>query len=254
MLALPGIASAGAWPEAAGHWLDINTFSYYQVAVQGYNQFGKPTGTGTYRQSEFAPYIEYGLTDRVTLGFQPRLQIITQSGLPGTGHSFGLVQANLFARYEVFSDGLNIFSVQAQAGIPGAANNRNPELPMPNAEYEARLLYGRSLALGPSLPGFINAEAGYRLEGDGAADQFRGDLTLGLNPVAHWQVLAQSFNTVALGTPKPGESGYDLYRVECSVVRDISPHAAVQLGAWHDAGGRNIALGNAGILALWLRF
>lgn len=251
---LPGWALAGAWPQASGQWLMINTLSYYQVAVQGYNQFGKQTGTGIYRQTEFAPYIEYGLTPRVTLGLQPRLQSLSQSGLPNTGHAFGLVQANLFARYEAFRDDLNVISIQGQVGIPGKATPTPPELAQPGAEYEARLLYGRSLTLPGSLPAFIDVEPAFRFEEDGAANQFRGDVTFGIKPDPDWLILLQSFNTVSSGHAASNGSDYDLYRVELSVVRNLTTATAVQFGVWHDAGGRNIALGNAGLLALWLRF
>lgn len=254
LLACPAAANAGAWTEGQNDWLVINTLSYYRVTVSGYNPFGKPTGTGTYSQAEFSPYLEYGLTDRWTVGAQPRFQTITQSGLPGTGHSTGLVQLNLFGRYQVYRDDLNAFSVQAQLGIPGAATTENPQLAQPNAEYEGRLLYGRNLILPEGWTGFTDAEAAYRVEEDGYADQFRGDFTLGLSPVPHWTLLAQSFNTVSLGNVRPAQPHYDLYRVEFSALHDLSAHAAVQLGFWHDAGGENIALGNAGIVALWLRY
>jgi len=254
LLAGPLPAWAGAWPEPPGGWLDINTLSYYQVAVQGYNQFGKPAGRGTYSQIELSPYVEYGLTDRLTLGLQPRLQEVTQSGLPGTMSSSGLVQANIFARYELYHDGADVVSAQGQIGIPGSATRDEPELAQPEAEYEARVLYGRNLSLPSHLPGFVDAEAGYRFEEDGASNQIRGDLTLGLTPAPHWQILAQSFNTFSTGGAKPDQSDYNLYRVEASAVRDVGQNAAVQFGLWHDAGGHNISLGNAGILALWLRF
>ncbi|HQT37998.1 MAG TPA: hypothetical protein PK231_01145 [Acidocella sp.] len=255
-LLLTGVvqAHAGAWTQSAGNGIMIGTFSYYQVGVQGYNQFGRATGRGTYTQEEFAPYVEYGLTNDWTIGAQPRVQAVTQSGLPGTGHSFGLVQLNLFARYQLYRDDKNAWSVQGQIGIPGTATVRVPQLAMPGGEYEARLLYGRNFTLGSNIHGYFDAEAAYRLESDGYADQFRGDITVGVMPFKNWQVLAQSFNTVSIGHAVPGESDYNLYRVELSAVYNVTRALAVQLGAWHDAGGHNIALGNAGIVALWWRF
>ncbi|HQT63856.1 MAG TPA: hypothetical protein PLO16_04990 [Acidocella sp.] len=246
-------AEAGAWDQTAGQGLLISSFSYYQVGVQGYNQFGRPTGKGTYIQEEFSPYLEYGLTDRWTIGLQPRLQAITQSGLPGTGHAYGLVQLNLFARYQIYRDDNNAFAAQGQIGVPGTASVRVPQLAMPSGEYEARLLYGHNLTLA-GVPAYLDVEAAYRLESDGYADQIRGDATLGVTPFQNWQILAQSFNTISVGHAVPGQSDYDLYRVELSAVYSITKALAVQVGAWHDVGGRNIALGNAGVAALWWRF
>jgi hypothetical protein len=253
-LATPAAALAGAWPEPQGQTLVINTLSYYQVAVQGYNQFGKPTGKGVYRQTEFAPYIEYGLTPTLTLGFQPRVQAISQSGLPNTGHSFGLVQANVLLRDTLYEDDTNVISLQGQIGVPGNATSGPPQLAQSNAEYEARLLYGHNLTLPGGLAGFIDIEPAYRFEENGSANQFRGDVTLGVKPDSDWLLLAQSFNTISNGHAQPGEADYNLYRLEVSAVRNLNQTVAVQFGAWHDAGGKNISLGNAGVVALWLRF
>jgi protein XagA len=253
LLALPEAARAGAWTQPAGGLLVINSLSYYQVNVVGYNTFGRPSGHGTYQQVEFAPYIEYGLNGRVTIGMQPRVQYVVQSGLPGTKDSFGLVQLNLFVRYLLLQAGPNVFSVQGTIGIPGTATADEPLLAQPNAEYEARLLYGRGFDLPNGWHGFANAELGYRIEANGWADQIRGDVTFGLNVTPDWMLLAQSFNTISVGQASPGGSDYSLYRVEFSAVHSFTPHISLQFGAWHDAGGHKIALGNAGIVALWFR-
>lgn len=247
-------AWAGAWPQPDGHWLAIETFSDYRAATQGYNQFGQPTGRGSYTQYELAPYIEYGLTPRWTVGFQPRAQEVVQSGLPGTRGATGLVQVNLWARYALFRDSWNVLSVQGQVGIPGIQSRSSPVLAQPGAEYEARVLFGHAFRLPGGWSGYTDLETGYRIEENGWADQIRGDATLGIRPAPGWLFLAQSFNTVSVGQASPGGSDYNLYRVAFSVVHDLTRHVALQVGMWHDAAGRNIALGNAGFAAVWLRF
>lgn len=254
LLALPQAALAGAWPQEAGHGQLINSFSYYEVNVDGYNGLGKPSGRGTYTQLEIAPYLEYGLTDRWTIGGQPRVQEVTQTGLPFTGHSFGLVQFNIFARYTLYNDDYNAVSVQGQAGIPGAATSHDPILAEPNAEYEGRALYGRGLVFPNGWTGFIDTEAGYRFETNGNANQIRADFTFGVTPVPKWNVFAQSFNTFSTSGAQPGAIGYNLYRVEISVVHTLTPSTAIQFGVWDDVGGHNISRGDAGIVALWFQF
>ncbi len=139
-------------------------------------------------------------------------------------------------------------------GLPGTANGGEPLLAQPNAEYEARLLYGRGFMLPNGWHGFTDLEAGYRVETNGWANQIRADGTLGLNLTPNWMVMAQSFNTVSVGHAVPGESNYNLYRVELSAVRTLTPHISLQFGAWHDVAGKQIALGNAGVVAIWLRY
>jgi hypothetical protein len=254
LLALPHAAQAGAWPQEPGHGQLINSFSYYEVNVQGYDGLGKPSGHGAYTQLEFAPYLEYGLTDRLTIGAQPRVQEVTQTGLPFTGHSFGLVQFNIFARYTLYHDDYNAVSIQAQAGIPGSATTHNPELAEPNAEYELRALYGRGLTFPNGWTGFIDSEAGYRLETNGNANEIRVDFTFGVTPLPNWSFFAQSFNTISTGAAPPGSIDYDLYRVQLSGLRKLTSSLSLQFGAWDDVGGRNISRGAAGIVALWYQF
>jgi protein XagA len=253
-LLTPAAAYAGAWAQPQGEGQVINTFSYYEVNVQGFNALGKPSGHGEYTQLEYSPYVEYGLTNRWTVGFQPRLQYVTQSGLPGTGHTLGLVQMNLFARYEVYRDDSNALSMQGQVGIPGAATGINPELAQPNAEYEGRVLYGHDFRLPNGWPAFLDVEAGYRLETDGNANQVRGDGTLGVYPSSRWTILVQSFNTVSVSPALPGDFDYNLNRVEISAVYSLTKRTAIQFGAWRDVAGKNISLGDAGIVALWYQF
>jgi protein XagA len=247
-------AQAGAWNEPQGSWLDINTLSYYSVPVRGYNQLGQPAGNGTYKQIELSPYIEYGLTPDWTLGVQPRLQEVIQSGLPYTASAFGLVQFNSFARYQIYRGDHDAFSVQGQIDIGGVQTGLVPQVAETNTEYELRLLYGHGFELKDGWTGFINVEGAYRFETQGWADQVRADVTLGLRPRQDWMLLLQSFNTIAATAASPGQPQYNLFRVEASVVHDLNDHVAIQFGAWHDAGGYHIALGNAGIVALWLRF
>ena|ERR1700733_12325695 len=250
----PAAAYAGAWAQPQGQGQVINTFSYYEVNVQGFNALGRPSGQGEYTQLEYSPYVEYGLTNRWTVGLQPRFQYVTQSGLPGTGRTLGLVQMNLLARYQVYRDDLNALSIQGQVGIPGAATGISPELAQPNAEYEGRVLYGRNFSLPHGWPAFLDVEAGYRLETDGNANQVRGDGTLGFVPSSRWTILAQSFNTISVSQALPGDFNYNLNRVEISAVYGLTKKASIQFGAWRDVAGKNISLGTAGIVALWYQF
>lgn len=247
-------AWAGAWNEGEGHWLDVNTLSYYAVTTDGYNQLGQKSGSGRYQQIEINPYIEYGLTDKWTIGIQPRVQEIQQSNLPGTARAFGLVQFNTFVRFQLYRDNWNAWALQEQVDFSGVQTGTEPQLVQPNTEYETRLLYGRNFDLPGNWNGFADLEAAYRFETQGWANQIRLDIAVGVHPRPGWMILAQSLNTIGVTTPAPGQPDYNLYRVELSVVHELTPHIAVQIGAWHDAGGRDISLGNAGIVALWFRF
>jgi hypothetical protein len=252
----PIAARAGAWSEDADHWLVINQFDYYQADVQGYNQQGRPAGHGTYKQFEFSPYIEYGVTPDLTIGSQPRLQYVNlQDGAPGGGSNNGVVQVNLFARYSIYKWDFDVLSFQAQFDIPGAANHPQPQVALTNLESEARLLYGHSFDMLPwSWTAFFDGELAFRYIAGAQASQTRWDMTLGVRPQPDWLVLFQTFFTFGLHNQRGTGADYDLYRLQLSVVKQITDNISLQIGGWHDAGGRNIALGNAIIAAIWFRF
>lgn len=252
---MPVAARAGAWPEESQHWLVINQFDYFQAPVQGYDQRGNPSGRGTFKQFEFSPYIEYGVTPEWTVGMQPRFQYADlRAGPTNSGSTTGTAQVNLFARYTLYKWDFDVLSFQAQFDTPGFANHHNPQVAEPNAEYEARMLYGHSFNLPWKWTGFLDAQLAYRRDAGPPADQIRWDTTLGIRPRPDWLVLVQTFFTFSLHNQTGVGPNYDLYRLQLSVVKQISDSVFLQLGGWHDMGGRNIALGNAVIAAIWFEF
>ncbi len=250
----PGAALAGAWPQPAGHWQAIEQFTYYQTATQGYDAQGRPAGSGTYRQLEFAPYIEYGVTDRLTLGMQPRFQTVWNSTAGGTRTSSGLAEFNLFARWTLARYANDVFAVQGTAGLPGSATSANPAVAYRNAEYEARLLWGHSLNLGGGVTAFTDIEAAYRARTGPDANEVHLDGTAGLRPVPRWLLLAQSFTTLGLRDNAPTGANYSITKLQISAVYSLTSHVAVQAGFYSELAGRNVSLGNAGLVALWLNF
>jgi hypothetical protein len=255
VLCLPPLhtAWAGAWPQEPGQWQAIEQFTYYQAAVQGTGPHGEPVGIGTYHQMEFAPYVEYGLTDRWTLGTQPRLQSVWTESAGATKWSDGLAQLNVFARYTVYHGDYDVVAVQGQVGVPGAATSADPQVAYPNTEYELRGLYGHGFSLG-SWTGFTDAEVAGRLRMGADADEVRLDLTAGVRPVPDWMLLVQSFSTIGLRDNGPGGADYSITKLYASLVYDITPRVSVQVGGYRELAGRNVSLGNAGLLALWLKF
>lgn len=254
LLIPPATALAGAWPQPAGGWQAIEQFTYYQTKTEGYDSEGRPAGYGTYRQLEFSPYVEYGATDRLTLGMQPRLQTVWNSTSAGTATSWGLAEFNLFARWTLAQYTNDVFSVQGTAGLPGGATSADPEVAYRNAEYEARLLWGHALEFGGGMSAFTDLEAGYRARMGPDADEVHLDVTAGFRPVARWLLLAQSFTTLGMRNSAPTGANYSITKLQISGVYSLTQHVAVQAGFYSELAGRNVSLGNAGLVALWLNF
>ncbi len=254
VLGTPVAAWAGAWPQPPGHWEAIEQFTYYQTQTQGFDSQGRPAGTGTYHQLEFSPYIEYGATDRLTIGIQPRVQEVWSSSAAGTKRSDGLAEFNLFARWTLATYAHDVFAVQGNAGLPGAATASNPEVAYRNAEYEARALWGHSFDFGGGMSAFTDLEAGYRARMGPDADEVHLDATAGFRPVARWLLLAQSFTTLGLRDNAPTGANYTITKLQISAVYSVTQNVAVQAGFYSELAGRNVSLGNAGLVALWLNF
>jgi hypothetical protein len=244
---LPSLA--GAWPQPEGEGLAILQLTPYTAEVDRFGPGGERlAGGGSYRRIEFAPYVEYGLTRRLTVVVQPRMQTVWGD----VGTATGLAQTNLALLYALHLGERDAFAIQAGIGTPGVGGD-DPRVAEPNADYELRLLYGRSVAFG-GVEAFGEIQAAFRRRSGAAADELRLDLTAGLMPAPGWMLLAQGFSTFGLRNADPGGADYDMHRVQLSVVRDLAPRVSVQLGAFHELDGRNTALGTALVAALWLRF
>lgn len=252
-LAAPATTLAGAWPQPAGQVQAIEQFTYYQTQTQGFDAEGRPAGRGSYRQIDVSPYVEYGLTDRLTLGMQPHLQTAWNTTGSGTKTSAALVEFDLFARWTLARHAGDVLALQGMTGVPGAASPPSSQLANRHAQYEARLLWGHGFRLG-SMSGFTDLEAGYRARMGPDANEVRLDATVGVRPARSWLLLAQSFTTLGLRDNRPTGADYTITKLQVSAVYSVSRHVAVQGGFYSELAGRNVSPGNAGLVALWLTF
>ena len=96
---------------------------------------------------------------------------------------FGLAEANIFARYALYSGTSDVLSLQATLSTPGIGATRNPYIAEPHASLEARITYGRSIPLPRDMSAFVALGAGYRFRAGSPADEMRVDATVGFRPL-----------------------------------------------------------------------
>lgn len=238
--------------QPKGHGQAISTASYYRTSSSLDDQ-GYPTG-GSYRKLELSTYLEYGLTDRVTIGAQPFYQW-ADSGT-GTakqsGNGFGDI--NLFVRHSLWRKGPWVSSVQATAILADAYDAADlPARGNGNDAYELRLLAGRTL--GPKKTSYINLETAYRLGTGGTADQLRTDIALGYRYGRHLTLIQEVSYQDSLGggDGMPGNS-YTLLKAQVSVLYFVTDRIAVQAGYGGDLAGEGVGLGDAFLSGVWIRF
>lgn len=248
----PSVGFASAWLEPQGHTQLITTLTYHTSSGR-FDDKGNPV-VPEYRRIELAPYAEYGLTDWLTLGAQPR-HLWASSGSGALRQtSQGLGDMDVFARAPLANLGPWVTSVQGTAILGEAYNKaRRPAPGTSENAYEFRVLAGRNLSR--SSESYINLETGYRLGQAGVADQFRFDASLGFKRRRRWLFLEELFLTKSIGTGDgvPGHA-YDLGKLQTSFVYSLSAHLGLQIGFERDIAGSGVSLGNTGLFALWAGF
>lgn len=251
LLAPAGPARAGAWPapeDGGGVVMDLlPTYS----RVQGYNRYGLPAGRGWDSQLVGSLYWEHGVTERLTMGLQPRLQAEWLRNTGVTRDNYGWAETKVFARYAFYRGDWDAASVQVQVALPGVERRSDPRLAERNASYELRLLYGHSVPLGQVATAFGELSGSYEYRAGPNADIAEAKATFGVRPDEDWLIFAQLIGDMGMRNARPGGADYSVLRLRTSAVYTFSGGWGVELGYVHDIASRRLALGKALILGLW---
>lgn len=181
--ATAAVSHAGAWTAKQGAYYDKASVNYY-VSKDTFNSAGSridSPNNGKFTDYNLSNYFEYGLLDNLTL-----INSLTYKWLENEDNSrltkgHGVGDLDLGLRYRLLDhEKVGIVATQLLVKVPGAYKKSDP-LPLGNGQYDAevRLLYGRSLW--PLLPGYANAEIGYRWRADDPSDEYRYLLELGFD-------------------------------------------------------------------------
>jgi hypothetical protein len=259
--ALTPVAQAAAWPRPQGTGQVFFNFSGYQAGgtfdAQGHRK--NFLYDGGFRKIEFNPYIEYGLSSRVTLVGSFFVNSLKFSDQYNTFQSSGSGDSEVGLRMRLNrAEGGIAWSVQGSVKVPTFDRDRRPAPGNHQTDYEGRILAGRSFL----MRYFWNVEAGYRVRTSYPADQIRLDGTVGATWGRRWMGLAQVFGITSVGragtlpalnnpniAPK-----FDLYKTQLSVVYRLNQKTRVQVGWTGDVYGRQVGAGNAVLLSLWREF
>ena len=160
---------AGAWVMGSGELYERLAFNYYYAGTEyGANQ----DHLKSFRDTDISNYIEYGITDRITLINSIYYKFLKKEDQYEDVSSNGLGDIDLGVKYKVADGSWGVLSTQGLIKIPGLYGKDDP-LPLGNAQYdfELRVLYGRSLW--PVIPGYCNFEIGYRWRFGDPSDEIR---------------------------------------------------------------------------------
>jgi hypothetical protein len=190
---------AGAWTQAKGKF--YSRLAYEQYSADEY--FDENGDTLSYspadskkRDFEYdedltSLYLEYGLTDKLTLVASLNYKEAEWRYKPGGGvkvdkvaNTSGPGDQELGVKYQLYTTEKGVLSIQGMYKTPeGYDEDDKGTLDIQRGDaqedYDVRLLYGQSLY--PMIPGYFNVEAGYRMRSQEPADEFKYVLEVGVD-------------------------------------------------------------------------
>lgn len=259
----PSPATAGPWSPQRGHGQVIVTFSSYDTRETFTQSRDREPFEfdGRFDKVEVNPYVEVGITDRLTFVGSTFIVRSEFANSFGATSNAGIGDSTLGLRYRLTTtDRPVIVAVQGVVKAP-TTDDGEPNLGNEQVDLDGRLVIGGSLGKS-STPPFWTVESGFRYRAEGPADEIRLEGTIGAYPHRRLLLLGQAFATIGLknndqllaGLDPTLSPDYDLLRVQGSVVVSIAGRSRVQAGAFVHAAGRNTGAGSGFLVSWWQQF
>lgn len=253
-------AFAAGWTQPKGKTQAIVTARYY-TTDEYFDNSGHSQSQPTYDKYEINPYFEYGLTDTITLGANVFLDYVSQD-VPGALQSdnYGLSDTELFARFRVYKDEANVFSLQPLIKLPSVySRSGSPRSGGDQTDIELAAQGGHNFSL-VGVPAFTTLSAAYRHRFEDPADQVKLDWVVGAHLTDRFMLLPQLSYTGRVNAPvnpaftQSGSDDYNLLKLQLSAVYSITPDWSAELGVFDHVSGKNTGSGGGVTLAVWKQF
>jgi protein XagA len=238
LLAVAGPALAGPWTQPKGKGQVIVKYEDMR-ADRGFDPDGALADLPAERRDTVAGvFVEYGLTDRITLQFKGDWQ----SGEDAFVDYEGRGPLEIGATWQVWRDARTAVSLYAGYADGGEGRNAGYAAPgVGDSDWEARASVGHSFGRA-----FVDVQAARRMR-QGLPDETRVDATAGVHLGESWMLLSQAFGGQA------DDGGPRWLSVETSVVRDFGDWS-LQAGWRQAVSGRETPQAAGPVVAVWRRF
>jgi hypothetical protein len=260
----PAVLHAGPWTQDANHGQLITSLSWFQTSRTfdssgSVERFGYG---GRFRQWVLNPYMEYGLTSRYTLVLNAQVPFLNYVNTFNSKSSAGPGDIEIGARRRLNGpESRWILSSQLTAMFPAYSATRDPAPGNHEEDLETRFLIGRNATL-LHRHLFWDAQLAYRARFGAPADQFRSDLTAGMDISKRLMAMGQFFNIWSMRNGQPSrkinnpnaQSDYDLQKYQLSILITAANKTRIQVGWNNTLAGRNTGRGQTAIIALWMSF
>ncbi len=250
---------AGAWTLSKGKIYDRLSLNYYYAD----DQFDKNgdrlrfDANGDFSDINGANYIEYGITDRVTLINSLYFKYIEKDDDFAKTTTYGIADIDLAMKVKLLEGKAGILSAQGLVKIP-EAYDRHDRVPLGNGQYdvELKLLYG--ISLWPYLPGYCGVEGGYRWRFSDPADEFRYLVEFGVDLPKDFYGRVKLDGIYSIDNGTHSDSGgnptatnnFDLGKLDITLGYKINPSWGVEASYTPEIYGQNTAAGATYTLAV----
>lgn len=194
-------AWGGAWLLPSGYG-QVIAYTAFSDSTFAFDAHGNLVAVPAYQKFEVGNYLEYGLTDWMTVIAAPAYDRVRT---PPPGQSYnGLGESEIAARVGLYRTDTAVISFQAGLRTPGASfDSLGPLEVRRAASVDLRGMAGRNCIVA-GMDGFVEAQGGYRIYAAKQPGEWRIDLTSGLRPMPRLLMLLQSFTSISMALASLG--------------------------------------------------
>ncbi|GJL94825.1 MAG: hypothetical protein DHS20C05_12300 [Hyphococcus sp.] len=249
----PQASNASPWPQPHKRFLLISRTDYFNADLGKINTINGLV-EGRFQKTSADLYLEYGLTQKITLGGK----IIYSQNWLSRGNN--VERANGFSEIEIFGQ-YNLLQTTRGSGSVKVAitkpsdfqSGQRPGLQSRGYDVTASVLYGHNISTDP-VKIFATIETGFKKRFSDSSDQIEGQATLGIEPSDKWLFLLDTFATKSLKNEKLAGADFDIVKVQPSIVWRPNKRWSLQAGVTQEIAGRNLSLGRTFFFSLWSAF
>jgi len=244
------VAWGGAWLMPPGEG-QVVAYTAFSDSTRAFDAQGHLIPVAAYQKFELGTYIEYGLTDWLTLVASPSYDRI-KNPPPGSSYN-GPGESEIAARMGLYRSDTSVVSMQIGWRTPGAsfADSLGPFEVRRSASIDVRGMAGHNYEIA-GMSGFFELEWAYRFYTANQPGEWRMDATMGLRPLPSLLVMMQSFTSISLGSDRFGRVLWT--KLQPSLVYDFAPQWSVQIGGFLTVAGVRAGRELGPAAGLWYRF
>lgn len=259
IISYASVSYAGAWTLASGKIYDRLSLNFY-YANDTFDKNGDRVrfdDNGDFSDINGANYIEYGLTDTITLINSIYFKYIEKEDDLSKTTTYGIGDIDLAMKIKLLEGRAGIFSAQGLVKIP-EAYDRHDRVPLGNGQYDTELRFLYGLSLYPYLPGYCGVEAGYRWRFSDPSDEFRYLVEFGMDLTKdlYGRVKLDGIYSIDNGTHTDSggnptaTNNFDLGKLDLTLGYKINPAMGIEASYTPEIYGQNTAAGATYTLAV----